>query len=154
MTKVLLLVPTLLVLLTGIGFANCGNGNGNGNGCSEEQGPAGLDGTNGTDGSDGLNGTDGQSGKDGNNGKDGRNADTRVMPVLDTALRIYDGKYIQLQAFNVLRLADHNKRALGGSTEFMAGARIVIKLGRSYEERLLETQQKEINALKQILLKK
>lgn len=122
------LLLTLAVLsLSGTAYANCGNGpNDVGNGCTGNVGPAG---------NDGLNGSDGLNGKDGLNGRDGKDADTRVMPVLDVALRVYDGKYVQLQAFNVARLADHNHQALGGSTEFMAGARVIIKLGSSYEER-------------------
>lgn len=142
-------ILAVITFVAGPIYANCGNGNGNGNGCSGEQGPAGPTGPQGLPGNDGQNGDNGIDGKDGSSGQDGKSAGTRVMPVLDTAVRIYDGKYIQLQAFNVLRFADHNKRALGGSTEFMAGARIVFKLGKSHEERMLEKQQREIELLRQ-----
>ncbi len=145
MKKIMMVM--VLMSLTGMSYANCGNDNGNGNGCSGNVGPQGPQGPSGQDGLNGTNGNNGTNGKDGRNGVDGKNASTRVMPVLDTALRIYDGRFVQLQAFNVLRLADHNKRALEGSTEFMAGARVVFKLGQSYEERRIDALEKKLKAL-------
>lgn len=136
------LVLILAVILTAsLASANCGNDNGNGNGCSGNvgpRGPQGQPGLNGSDGTNGINGTNGTNGTNGINGTNGRDADAKIMPVLDAALRLYDGKYVQLQAFNVWHLSDKNSRALAGTTEFMAGARVVLKIGKSYEERRLD----------------
>lgn len=138
-----LLLTLAISLVAGFASANCGNGpNDVGNGCSGNVGPAGVDGINGTNGTDGINGSNGADGVNAKDGTDGKDASARVMPVLDLALRVYDGKYIQLQAFNVVHLKDRNHRAGAGSTEFMAGARIVIKLGSSYEEREIEKLKK------------
>lgn len=145
----------LSLALAGPALANCGNGNGNGNGCSGEQGPQGPEGPQGpagSDGQDGLNGTNGKDGVKGDKGDTGAPADTSAKLVLDTAVRLYDGKRLQLQLFNVYALDRHvGHDVLGGARNHMFGARIVLKLGTSYEERQIAKQQKEIDALKRLL---
>ena len=143
----------IIPLLTGMGYANCGNDNGNGNGCSGDtgpQGPAGPQGNsgvNGTNGTNGNNGTPGTAGTNGVNGKDGA-TDHAALLVLDTAVRLYDGKYVQWQLFNVYSLNRHNAHDIGeeiqNSRNFMFGTRIVLKLGSSYEEREIAKLRKEL----------
>lgn len=154
-----LILLSLLVSMTGLAYANCGNGNGNGNGCSDSQGPQGepgLNGTNGTNGTDGVNGTSGTDGKDGNNGVNGSNGrdgkdgrDTSVnhehAAVIDTAIRLYDGKRVQLQAFNVYRLGlKPGQDIFGNGYNMMVGARVIFKLGSSYEEREIARLRKQL----------
>src|SRR6267154_3294514 len=137
-------------------FANCGNDNGNGNGCSNNgavgpQGPAGANGsngTNGTNGNNGINGANGASGTNGTNGTNGKDATTSfhgTSLVLDAAVRLYDGKRIQLQAFDTYVLGSHSGQdVIGDGMNTTVGMRVVFKLGSSYEER-------EIAKLKKLL---
>lgn len=172
MKHVLTAVITMF-LLTGPAFANCGNDNGNGNGCNGgqqgpqgPQGPKGDKGDQGNPGHDGSNGHDGTNGSSGNAGKDGNTGakgdkgdpganakvDDSAKLVLDTAVRLYDGKRFQLQLFNVYGLDRRQSHdVVGSGRNVMFGARIVLKLGTSYEERLLAKQQKEIDSLKRLL---
>lgn len=147
--KKLLIAAVLFGLATPV-FANCGNGNGNGNGCSDNQGPqgpAGQDGLNGTNGTDGVNGTNGTNGKDGRNGTDAQ-VDRSAKLALDAAIRLYDGKYVQLQAFNIYTPSRKDKQdVIGDGQNFMFGARVVFKLGKSYEERRIDELEKKLKLL-------
>lgn len=154
MKKLILLMAVMS--LTGTAYANCGNGNGNGNGCSGEQGPqgpqgpAGQNGTNGTNGTNGANGTDGVNGTNGKDGRNGTDAqvDRSAMLALDAAVRLYDGKYVQLQAFNIYQPSrKQSQDVLGDGRNFMFGARIVFKLGKSYEERRIDELEKKLKLL-------
>ncbi len=124
-------------------WGNCGNDNGNGNGCSGQegpQGPAGHDGLNGTNGSNGQNGT---NGKNGVNGSD--SANTGVLLVADTAVRLYDGKYTQVQIFNVYAFSrNQGDNVVGAGHNDMFGMRFVFKLGSSYEEREIARLRKQL----------
>lgn len=150
-------IALMLVSLTGIAYANCGNGNGNGNGCSGDTGPAGPQGPQGnpgTNGSNGANGSNGSNGSNGVNGSDGVNgatgskgdtgdkgeaASTSAQLVVDTAVRLYDGKYAQFQVFNIYGLdTTRHHDVVGDGKNVMFGARVVFKLGKSYEERRIE----------------
>ncbi len=147
----------MLGMLLGIGtfaYANCGNDNGNGQGCSNSQGPTGPQGLAGLNGTDGTNGTNGVNGKDGKDGKNGSDAqvDNSAKLVLDTAIRLYDGKRVQVQAFNTYMLnRQESKDVIGDGRNMTFGARIVFKLGSSYEERMLEKQADQIKALESAL---
>lgn len=161
--KKLLVVLSVFALAVSPVFANCGNDNGNGNGCSGNQGPqgpAGPTGPQGPAGSDGANGTNGANGADGQNGKNGVDGKDGKAPagltdsklLVDTAIRLYDGKRLQLQAFNAYALGrHHNQDLIGNGHNFIYGVRVVFKLGKSHEERILEQQQREIDALKKLL---
>lgn len=71
---------------------------------------------------------------------------------VDTALRIYDGKRVQLQAYNIFSPSMHDKEDLvGDGRNLQYGIRFVFKLGSSYEERLLEKQARGIKALEAAL---
>src|SRR4029077_15050760 len=162
-TRVLVLVAlSLAVVSLHANATNEGNGGGNGGpednggvqGPAGPQGPQGLPGQPGTPGNNGING---QPGKDsivpGANGKDGSNADTRTNYwrgtdlVGDFALRLYDGKRVQVQIFDVYAFgSEPSQDVVGAGRNLMVGGRIVFKLGKSYEESELEKLKKEIAA--------
>ncbi len=146
--------------MTGFSYANCGNNNGNGNGCNGNdggsigptgpQGPVGNNGTNGMDGKDGKNGAMGAVGTQGPNHIDPRMTEARLG--LDTAIRLYDGKRFQWQVYNVYSPSLHTSEdVLGEGRNMQFGVRLVFKLGKSYEEAMLETQIKQIKALEAAL---
>jgi len=155
---------TAIILLAGLAImarANCGNDNGNGNGCSGDgtpgpQGPAGAtgpqgpQGVQGSQGAQGLAGTDGKAGNDGKNGKDGINAQDTPKRALQGELdaRLYDGKRTSVYLFDSYGFDDSpgHDFVLGGRNAGY-GVKFVIKLGSSYEERMLDKQAKEIRAL-------
>lgn len=60
-------------------------------------------------------------------------------------IRLYDAKRFSLGAFNMV---DLNR-----SKEFGAGVKLTLKLGSSYEERQLEAQKRELEALKALVEK-
>lgn len=157
-----------MFILTGSVYANCGNGNenGNGNGCQGgqgsvgPQGPQGNPGQNGSNGNDGANGSNGADGKDGNTGAKGDKGDTGASAkvddgaklVVDAAIRLYDGRWLQLQLFNMYGLDQREHHdVLGGGRNLVFGARLVFKPWKSHEERLLERQQRDIDALRRIV---
>ncbi len=71
---------------------------------------------------------------------------------LDTALRIFDGKYVQVQTYNIFSPSLHmSEDAFGDGRNLQFGMRVVFKLGSSYEERLLEKQARDIKALEAAL---
>ncbi len=154
-----LAIVTVLLSLASLAYANCGNDNGNGQGCSGNgdtvgpqgpQGPAGNNGSNGTNGTNGTNGKDGKTGPQGPNHIDPRMTEARLG--IDTAIRLYDGKRVQLQAYNVWSPSLHDKEdALGDGRNLQFGIRFVFKLGKSYEEEVLEAQAKQIKALEAAL---
>ena len=144
--KKLMTIALALALLSPTAWANCGNENGHGNGCSgeEEQGPPGPVGPQGGRGDTGSRGADGIAGRDGQ-APTGLN-DARM--VADVAVRLYDGKRLQLQAFNAFALGSRpNQDILGNGQNFMYGLRLVIKLGRSYEERRMAEMRARIERL-------
>lgn len=160
------LISGMVLMLAGVGYAGpCNPGNAafcNIEGPQGPQGPAGLDGADGADGlngTDGLNGLDGINGADGKDGLDGRNGKDASLRVeskllLDTAIRLYDGKYLQVQAFNAFSIGRHRGYDLlrDGKNMFY-GARVVFKLGSSYEERELQKLRKEIEALRTLSIR-
>ncbi len=142
-----LLIAVTMLSLTGIAYANCGNDNGNGNGCSGDQ-ILSFSGISDALAVNGTNGTDGVNGKDGKDGVKGQDADTHATMVLDTAVRLYDGKRIQVQAFNVYRFSrTQGDNVIERGQNFSFGARVIFKLGSSYEERLLASQDEKIKRL-------
>jgi len=140
MIKKSLLILGLTVPL----WANCGNNNGNGNGCS-----GGGDSvtnitnvTNVTNVSNVSNTTNNYT----KQSVDPRMTETRLG--FDTALRLYDGKRVQLQVYNIYSPSLHDKEdVIGDGRNLQYGVRFVFKLGKSYEENLLEKQAAEIKAL-------
>jgi len=147
--------------------ANCGNGNDNGNGCSGgntgsqgpqgPQGNPGLNGSNGANGTNGSNGTNGAAGLNGTNGANGLNGvdavnQSRLLGELD--LRVWDTKRTSFYAFDSYGFNDApgNDVVMDGRNAFY-GFKFVVKLGSSYEERLLDKQAGQIKALEAALAK-
>jgi len=114
------LFVAMLLSMTGMAYANCGNDNGNGNGCSGNtgpQGPAGnngLNGTNGTNGTDGINGTNGSNGTNGASGKDGangRDSSTKATFIAGVSLRLFDTRLVSMSLFDDYALNPQQNRA-------------------------------------------
>jgi Collagen triple helix repeat (20 copies) len=168
--KKTLVFLTLMFITTGA-YANCGNGGSNGEGCESggtvgptgPQGPAGINGTDGTNGANGHNGSNGSNGTSGTNGQTGAQGPTgtagangtngingvdataqaRLLGELD--IRIIDTQHFSLYAFDSYHFNDQPGQdvVLDGRNAFY-GAKFVVKLGKSYEER-------EIDKLKELL---
>jgi hypothetical protein len=167
MTKMVMLAGLLLLPITAMG--DCGNGNGNGNGCSGQgtvgpQGPAGPQGpigpqgpqgpqgaqgnagTNGTNGSVGptgatsASGTQGAPGAQGVQGPQGPAAEINVPaidPRLEVEIREYDSRHWSLSSFGSFGMQS-------GTSRYIVGEKLTLKLGKSYEER-------EIDRLKRLI---
>ena len=121
-----------------------GNCNGQTNqGPKGDTGDTGPQGPQGDKGDDGLAGADGKDGKDGVNGQRGRDGvDSRrlAMPVVgEIAARLYDHRYFQLQGFYGYDFRNQ--------VNHVAGARILLKIGTSWEERRLDLLQRRIRQL-------
>ena len=120
-----------------------------GGGSVGPQGPQGKQGNDGLNGSNGLNGKDGATGEKGATGDRGADAkiDDSAKLVVDAAIRLVDTKHFQLQVFDTYALDRRESHdVLGGGRNMMFGARVVFKLGKSYEERLIEKLQAELRA--------
>lgn len=102
------------------------------------QGPAGPQGPIGPQGPVGI-GIPGANGKDGVNGKD---AETHTKLIGGVDVRLLDYKHLALHAFNDYNLRDGHNDSIG--------ARIVIKLGESYEEREMANMKKQIEELRRV----
>lgn len=125
-------------------FANCGNDNGNGNGCSDNGGTPGPQGPVGPQGPAGTNGTNGA------NGKNGTNADPEPKRSLqgEIDVRLWDTKRTSFYLFNSYGFDDspeHDTVLDGRNATY--GVKFVVKLGTSYEERLIEQLKAEVMAL-------
>jgi hypothetical protein len=118
-------------------YANCGNDNGNGNGCSGNGDP-------------GTQGPQGATGAQGAAGLNGVNADSGPKRSLQGELdvRLLDTKRTSFYAFNSYGFDDspgHDGLMDGRNSTY--GFKFVVKLGSSYEERILDKQALEIKAL-------
>jgi hypothetical protein len=119
------------------------------NGTNGLNGPQGVAGSNGKNGANGTNGTNGKDGKD---GKDASTAFKGTDLALDVAVRLADFRYLQVQAFDQYVFGSTpGSDVFGQGRNSTIGARIVIKLGKSYEERLLEAQKRKLDALEAIV---
>jgi hypothetical protein len=152
----------LTVLVLGLAtnaYANCGNDKDAGNGCSETpisivgpQGPIGpsgspgVDGTNGTNGVNGVDGKDGKKGDKGDTGAKGQdgapgdNMDHRLTTNVGAEVRWFDTKRISIKS-GYRYDANHHDNTVDAVI-------FEIKVGKSYEERIIERQGKEIAALR------
>lgn len=149
MKKITLIVTFLFV--SGLVYANCGNGGDNGNGCSGNsgsQGPQGPEGPAGKDGQNGVNGTNGTNGTNGNNGVNGAigpQNPIKSMLIAGLEVRLFDTKRLSLFAFDDYQLDPQPSHDLfSGARNNSYGARLVIKLGSSYEEREIEKLRNEL----------
>lgn len=124
------------------------------------QGVAGVDGINGTNGTDGVDGATGPQGVQGAQGVKGDKGDTgkqglpglnglnatapAIDPRLDVEVREYDAKHWSVSSYASFGMQNATSR-------YIVGQKLVLKLGTSYEGRLLEAQAKEIERLKRLL---
>lgn len=63
--------------------------------------------------------------------------------IIDTSVRVFDTKRVTGEVFNQFDASQGN--------EFAYGVRLKLKLGSSYEERLIRKQQQELEALRAIM---
>jgi len=121
-------------------------------GSNGADGTNGVDGANGANGSNGTNGNDGASGKDGKagdkgdpgvkgqDGKPGDDMEHRLTTNIGAEVRWYDSKRFSIKSGYRYDTNHH------GHT--VDAAILEIKIGKSYEERLIEKQRKEVADLK------
>lgn len=109
-------------------------------------GATGNTGSKGDTGSIGKSGNDGKNGKDGKNGLDGKDAsiDHHLFLNAGLSLRWYDWKHVSLTSGYRYDFNHYNH-----TVDMLV---VNIKLGKSYEQRELEAQKKEIESLRRMLL--
>ena len=123
-------------------------------GAQGPQGAAGKNGTNGVNGVNGTNGLNGTNGKDGKNGSDANAQWKGTDLAADVAVRLFDTKYVQVQAYDTYVFgSEPSQDVLGAGHNQTIGTRVIFKIGKSYEERRLEAQEREIKALEAVLNK-
>ena len=108
--------------------------------CTPVAGPQGPIGPTGPKGNNGTNGTNGANGKQGVQGVAGQDLTEETHYGVEGAIRLYDRKYVQLQVFDAWS-TEHN---------LFIGGRVLIKIGKSYEETLIENLQAQIKDLNKI----
>lgn len=109
------------------------------------KGDNGIAGTTGVKGDKGAVGAKGEKGDDGKDGRDGKDANVETRMVAGVVVKIAQERYFDVESF-----VDYD--ITYGKVGFF-GMRIVIKPGKSYEQRTLEKQQKELDLLKRMLSK-
>lgn len=113
---------------------------------SQLKGAAGAAGTQGTRGVQGDQGIQGVKGDKGDKGDTGDNGNSRLNLNVGASVRWYDWKYVNLTSG-----ARYDIRHYGIEVDMMM---VNIKLGRSYEDRKLDNQEKEIQELKALLVRR
>jgi hypothetical protein len=137
----LILAASLIYGLSGMAHANCGNGNGQGNGCNGgqagPQGPAGPQGSPGSPGKDGVDASSHYTGTD---------------VVEGVVVRLFDTKRVQVQAFDdyVFDTVSNRDITTTGHNSTV-GARLMFKLGSSWEEELIAKQAAQLAAMEAAL---
>jgi hypothetical protein len=108
------------------------------------QGFTGQPGQQGLAGSRGSNGINGIDGKDGINGKDGAVGPAGVSsvvpavdPRIDVEIREYDAKHWAVSSYVSFGIQT-------GTSRYIVGQRLVLKLGKSSEQREIDKLRKEI----------
>jgi hypothetical protein len=143
-TKIVGIALLAISLCYGLAHANCGNDNGKGAGC-------GNGGGNDTTVTNGTNGSNGMNGANGSNGTDGLNSAERFKGtdlVGDFAVRLFDAQYLQGQVYDKYVFGSTpGSDVFGAGHNNEIGARIVIKLGKSYEQRRIETLESKLKGL-------
>lgn len=106
-------------------------------------GQAGAQGMQGTQGSQGVKGDTGAKGEKGAAGKDGDDGNNRLNLNLGASVRWHDWKHINLTSG-----ARYDVRHYGWQVDMVM---LNVKLGKSHEERVIEDQNKRIEALERAL---
>lgn len=149
MKKLLTVVFAVALVGPSIAFAHGGGDDDGGSSCPTcttcpvgATGAAGINGTNGTNGTNGINGINGVNGAAGINGQDGKDAETHTKLIGGVDVRLLDYQHIAIHAFDDYNLRDGHNDSIG--------ARVVVKLGQSWEERQMAIMQKQINDLRSV----
>lgn len=108
-----------------------------------QAGSAGTTGAQGTQGQQGVKGDTGAKGDKGDKGEPGDNGNNRLTLNVGAQIRWYDWKHVALASGY-----RYDIRHYGHTVDMLV---VQIKLGRSYEERLIEKQQKDIELLQRAL---
>ncbi len=109
-------------------------------------GADGHDGVNGVNGQDGAKGETGNNGKDGLNGRDGRDASVPAIdPRLDVEIREFDSRHWSMSSFASFGMQS-------GTSRYIVGQKLVLKLGKSHEEKELDKLRKELMGKNVIVL--
>jgi len=133
----------------GIPGAKGANGTNGSNGAIGQAGVVGAQGSAGVAGKNGAAGVNGTNGKDGKNGQDATPSWHGTDIVGGVAVRLYDHKYFQVQAFDDYTFGSaKGQDVLGDGRNTTIGARVLFKLGRSYEEKLIDAQALELRQLR------
>lgn len=106
-------------------------------------GPAGQAGTDGTPGARGTKGDTGAKGEKGDKGEPGDDGDNRLTLNIGAQVRWYDWQHVSLASGY-----RYDVRHSGHTVDMLV---IQLKLGKSYEQRVAERQQGEIEALQRSL---
>lgn len=105
----------------------------------------GADGTNGMAGSAGTKGATGAQGLQGVQGVPGRDAEAPAIdPRLDVEIREYDAKHWSVSSYASFGMQTRTAR-------YIVGQRLTLKIGSSYESRVLEAQNVKLKALQGIV---
>jgi hypothetical protein len=109
------------------------------------QGPIGPAGPQGSRGVNGMDGKQGAQGTQGNQGAQGEAAPSAHMyGGLGLNLTLYDSQYVTVGLFNTTYAAPSNWGSISGVS-------LSFAIGKSYTERLIDKQQKRIEALERAL---
>lgn len=112
-------------------------------GAKGDTGTAGVNGNTGATGSkgdQGIVGAKGETGDAGKDGRDGKDANVETRMGAGVVVKIAQERYFDVESF-----VDYD--ITYGKVDFF-GMRVVVKPGKSYEQRKLEKQQKEIDNLR------
>lgn len=110
---------------------------------SQLKGTTGTAGVAGATGSQGVQGTKGDTGAKGDKGDPGDNGDNRLNLNVGASVRWYDWKHVNLTSG-----ARYDIRHYGWQVDMVM---LNVKLGKSHEERIIEDQDKRIEALERAL---
>lgn len=113
-------------------------------GATGAQGVAGVQGTTGVQGTQGNTGNSGKAGTNGKNGVDGvngRNLEAPTIdPRLDVEVREFDSKHWSVSSYASFALQT-------GAARYIVGQKLILKIGRSYEEKQRELLEQKLRKL-------
>ncbi len=113
---------------------------------SSVPGLTGAQGATGAAGQDGTNGTNGKDGKNGLNGVNGKDAVVpAVDPRMDVEVREFDSKHWSMASYASFGFQT-------GTSRYIVGQKLTLKLGKSYEQKMIEKLQKQLSGNNVIVL--
>jgi hypothetical protein len=113
-------------------------------GASGINGTNGVDGATGAQGDQGVQGTQGVKGATGNTGAQGVAGRDAIVPAvdprMDVEIREFDSKHWQMSSFASFGFQT-------GTSKYIVGQKLTLKLGKSYEARQMELMEQRMNKL-------